>query len=80
MTTTTRPTLTALLTREVRRAVAQRDTALVDLELAPAARMGTEWARDRQLDVTSQNAFIARTAERPGMEPAELIAACVPAV
>ena len=77
--TTTRQDLTTARTASIRQAVEQRDTALADLRHAPASQQQTEWARDRREDVKFANHFIARSAQRWGWEPAELIAACMPA-
>lgn len=71
--TVTYPPLTALLARSIQESVRIRDTALVDLATADPAQLGSQWAADRMADVTHQNEFIARTAERLGMEPADLI-------
>jgi hypothetical protein len=75
-TQTTRQPLTARQVQSIRDVIAARDTALADLRIAPAHQQGSEWARDRMGDVKYANHFIARSAQRWGYMPAELIEAC----
>jgi hypothetical protein len=74
--TAVRQQLTDRQVASIREAIEQRDTALADLRIAPAHQQGSDWARDRMEDVKYANHHIARSAQRWGYEPAELIALC----
>jgi hypothetical protein len=60
----------------VRRILEIRDSAIADLNAAGPSKMAHQWAADRLADVNYANRQIQAIADRIGVGPASLVAAC----
>lgn len=68
--------MNAKMIETVRRILEIRDSAIADLNAAGPSKRASDWARDRIADVNYANRQIQAIADRIGMGPASLVAAC----